>query len=68
MSLDADISCCTQQGSQLFDKFLEQYAIPDVKRNLIKDAITVFVFLLGRIMEDLKRLTMDFSFDSSDVV
>ena len=64
MSLDADLSCCTQQGSHLFAKFVDQCTnIPDVKSNLIKDAVSVFVFLLGRIREDLKRLTMSFSFD-----
>lgn len=63
MSLGTDLSCCTQQGSHLFAKFVDQYTIPDVKSNLIKDAVFVFVFLLGRIMEDLKRLTMSFSFD-----
>ena len=63
MSLDADLSCCTQQGSHLFAKFVDQCTIPDVKSNLIKDAVSVFVFLLGSIMEDLKRLTMSFSFD-----
>ena len=63
MSLDADLSCCTQQGSHLFAKFVDQCTVPDVKRNLIKDAVSVFVFLLGSIMEDLKRLAMSFSFD-----
>ncbi|XP_029213186.2 mevalonate kinase-like isoform X4 [Acropora millepora] len=55
--LDADLSCRTQQGSHLFAKFVDQCTnIPDVKSNLIKDAVSVFVFLLGRIMEDLKSL------------
>ncbi|XP_074636747.1 mevalonate kinase-like isoform X2 [Acropora palmata] len=54
--LDADLSCRTQQGSHLFAKFVDQCTIPDVKSNLIKDAVSVFVFLLGSIMEDLKSL------------
>jgi len=56
VSLDADLSCRTQQGSHLFAKFVDQCTIPDVKSNLIKDAVSVFVFLLGSIMEDLKSL------------
>ncbi|XP_015779539.1 PREDICTED: mevalonate kinase-like [Acropora digitifera] len=48
--LDADLSYCTQQGSHLFAKFVDQCTVADVKSNLIKDAVSVFVFLLGKII------------------
>lgn len=54
--LGADPSCYTQQGSDLFGKFVDEHEIPDDERNPIKVAITVFVFLFGRIMADLKSL------------
>lgn len=50
-----DLSCCTQEGRELFSKFVDHCETKEVDKKLIKDAITVFVFLLGRIVEDFKR-------------
>lgn len=50
-----DLSCCTQEGRELFGKFVEHCESTEVEKNLIKDAISVFVFLVGRVVDDFKR-------------
>jgi len=54
--LGTDLSCCTQEGRELFGKFVEHCESTEVEKNLIKDAISVFVFLVGRVVDDFKRL------------
>lgn len=52
----SDVSCCTMEGRELFNKFVNHCEVTDeVDKRLIKDAISVFVFLLGRIMEECER-------------
>ncbi|XP_078363180.1 mevalonate kinase-like [Oculina patagonica] len=52
----SDASCCTLKGRELFNKFVDHCEVTAVDKRLIKDAISVFVFLVGRIMVEFERL------------
>lgn len=49
------MSCCTTEGRELFNKFVDHCEVTEVDKRLIKDAITVFVFLVGSIVEKCER-------------
>lgn len=54
--LGTDLSCCTLEGRELFNKFVDHCENTEVNKRLIKDAISVFVFLVGKIVDDFNRL------------
>ena len=49
------MSCCTIEGRELFNKFVDHCEVTEVGKRLIKDAISVFVFLVGNIVEESER-------------
>ena len=52
----SDVSCCTMEGRELFNKFVNHCEVTEeVDKRLIKDAISVYVFLVGRIMQECER-------------
>ena len=51
----SDMSRCTTEGRELFKKFMDHCEITEVDKRLIKDSISVFVFLVGSIMKDFER-------------
>ncbi|KAJ7387069.1 hypothetical protein OS493_004033 [Desmophyllum pertusum] len=51
-----DLSCCTLEGRKLFNKFVDHCEVTEVDKRLIKAAISVFVFLAGRILEEFESL------------
>lgn len=51
----SDVTCCTIEGRELFNKFVNHCEVTEVDKRLIKDAISVFVFLVGSIVEEFER-------------
>ena len=51
----SDVSCCTTVGRELFNKFVDHCEVTEVDKRLIKDSISVFVFLAGSIVEEFER-------------
>ena len=51
----SDVSCYTTEGRALFNKFVDHWEITEVDKRLIKDSISVFVFLVGSIVEEIER-------------
>lgn len=49
------MSFCIQEERELFGKFVDHCEITEVNNKHIKNAISVFVFLAGKIMEDVNR-------------
>lgn len=53
----SDVSCCTTEGRELFNRFVDHCEVTEVDKRLIKDSISVFVFLVGSIVEKFERLS-----------
>lgn len=52
----SDVSCCTTVGTrELFNKSVDHCEVTEVDKRLIKDSISVFVFLAGSIVEEFER-------------
>ena len=51
----SDVSCRTMEGRELFNKFVDHCEVTEVDKRLIKDAISVFAFLVGSIVEEFER-------------
>ena len=51
----SDVSCCTTEGRELFNEFVDHSEVTEVDKRLIKDSISVFVFLVGSIVKEFER-------------
>lgn len=47
--------CCIIVGRELFNKFVDYCEVIEVDKRFIKDFISVFVFLVGSIVEEFER-------------
>lgn len=54
--LTTDGSCWPQEGRELFNKSSEQSEVKVVDKRAINDAIRVFIFLIGKFVEEIDRV------------